>query len=64
MQDSESVRGRVKRKLSVIAGESERVEQILEDFLRYVGRAELTPISMDLNSLLSESTSCFFFSSM
>jgi len=54
VQDSESVRGRVKRKLSVIAGESERVEQILEDFLRYVGRAELNPISMDLNLLLSD----------
>jgi signal transduction histidine kinase len=54
MQQGESVSGRVKRKLSVIAGESERLEQILDGFLRYVGKIELTPVSMDINFLLSD----------
>ncbi len=45
---------RALRKIAVIEKETERVEQILEGFLRYVGRPELQLASIDINDLISD----------
>jgi len=42
------------RKIAVIEKETERVEQILEGFLHYVGRTELQLASIDINDLVSD----------
>jgi len=42
------------RKIGVIQKETGRVEQILEDFLRYAGRTELQARSVDINELMSD----------
>ena len=45
---------RALRKIAVIEKETDRLEQILEGFLRYVDRTELQPASVDINSLISD----------
>jgi signal transduction histidine kinase len=45
---------RAQRKLAVIQKETDRLEQILDGFLRYVDRAELQPASTDINELVSD----------
>ena len=45
---------RVTRKLAVVQRETDRVEQILDSFLRYVGRTELQLASIDINELVSD----------
>lgn len=45
---------RALRKIAVIEKETERVEQILEGFLRYVGRTELQLVNVDINELVSD----------
>lgn len=45
---------RALRKIAVIEKETERVEQILESFLRYVGRTELQLVNVDINELVSD----------
>ena len=45
---------RALRKIAVIEKETERVEQILEGFLHYVGRTELQLASIDINDLVSD----------
>ncbi len=42
------------RKISVLQKESTRLEQILEDFLRYIGRVELQLLGVDINTLVGE----------
>lgn len=42
------------RKIAVIQKETDRLEQILEDFLRYTGRMELQPVSVDINELIGD----------
>ena len=44
---------RALRKLAVIEKETDRLEQILEGFLHYVGRTELQLASVDINDLVS-----------
>lgn len=42
------------RKLAVVQKETDRVEQILDSFLRYVDRTELQLVSIDINELVSD----------
>jgi signal transduction histidine kinase len=43
---------RAARKIAVVQKETDRLEQILEDFLRYIRKAELHPASVDINKLV------------
>jgi two-component system sensor histidine kinase HydH len=45
---------RALRKIAVIEKETDRLEQILEDFLHYIDRTELQPADVDISSLLSD----------
>jgi signal transduction histidine kinase len=45
---------RALRKIAVIQKETERLEQILEGFLRYIARTELQPVRTDINQLISD----------
>lgn len=45
---------RALRKIAVIQKEADRLEQILDGFLRYVGRTELQLASVNINSLVSD----------
>lgn len=45
---------RAMRKITVIQKETDRLEQILDSFLRYVDRTELQLASTDINSLISD----------
>jgi signal transduction histidine kinase len=45
---------RVLKKLAVIEKEADRLEQILEDFLRYIGKTELQLSDVDISSLMSD----------
>jgi len=59
---SESARGagdsrklpRAMKKIAVIQKETERLEHILDGFLRYVDRTELHPASVDINELIGD----------
>ncbi|MBE0535964.1 MAG: two-component sensor histidine kinase [Phycisphaerae bacterium] len=42
------------RKIDVVQKETERLEHILEDFLRYIGKAELRRAPVDVNALVGE----------
>jgi signal transduction histidine kinase len=42
------------RKIEVVEKETQRLEQILDDFLRYIGKAEIRPRKVDINELLVE----------
>jgi len=46
--------GRALRKIGVIQKEADRLEQILDDFLRYADRAELQLADADVNELISD----------
>jgi signal transduction histidine kinase len=50
----EHCRSKVLRKITVIENETDRLEQILEGYLRYISRAELRPVSIDINELVSD----------
>jgi len=45
---------RALRKIAVIQKETNRLEQILDSFLRYVDKTELHPESIDINELISD----------
>jgi len=45
---------RALRKLAVIQKETDRLEQILESFLRYIGKTELQLASFDINELVND----------
>jgi len=45
---------RALRKISVIEKETDRLEQILDGFLRYVAKTELQIASVDINELISD----------
>ncbi len=45
---------RALRKITVLQKETDRLEQILNDFLRYVERAEIQPAKADINALISD----------
>ena len=42
------------RKIEVVQKETQRLEHILDDFLRYIGNAELRPGRVDMNELMGE----------
>lgn len=52
--NSDAGSARLIRKISVVRKETDRLEQILDDFLRYIGKAELDPQPVDLNELVAE----------
>lgn len=45
---------RANRKIAVIAKEADRLEQVLDGFLRYAGKVELQTADVDLNELVSD----------
>ncbi|MHC4693855.1 MAG: histidine kinase dimerization/phospho-acceptor domain-containing protein, partial [Planctomycetota bacterium] len=45
---------RALRKIAVIEKETDRLERILEGFLRYIGKTELQLASVDISSLVSD----------
>ena len=45
---------RAARKIAVVQKEMERLEQILEDFLRYIGKTELHLSSVNINQIVSD----------
>ncbi|MHC4619944.1 MAG: sensor histidine kinase [Planctomycetota bacterium] len=45
---------RALRKIAVIQRETDRLEQILEGFLRYIDRTELQPARVDINELVGD----------
>ena len=45
---------RAVRKITVIQKELDRLEQILDGFLKYVGKAKLQPADVDVNELVSD----------
>ena len=45
---------RALKKIAVVQKETDRVEQILNDFLRYIGRTELRIVEIDVNELVSD----------
>ena len=51
---SNQLLGRALRKISIIEKETVRVEQILNGFLRYVGKTELTLVDVDINLVIRE----------
>ena len=42
------------RKIQVVQKETDRLAQILDDFLRYIGRPELTVVSSDINRIVTD----------
>jgi signal transduction histidine kinase len=42
------------RKIAIVQKETDRLGQILEDFLRYAGRTELQPVTADINELVAD----------
>ncbi|MHC4622603.1 MAG: sensor histidine kinase [Planctomycetota bacterium] len=53
-QADDPKRARALRKIAVIRKETDRLEQILEGFLRYIGRTELQIARVDINELVSD----------
>ncbi|MBN2316538.1 MAG: hypothetical protein JXM79_21600 [Sedimentisphaerales bacterium] len=45
---------RAQRQIAVVQKEANRLEQILEDFLHYIGRTELRLASIDINELVGD----------
>ncbi len=58
--DSRQRLARAKRKLTVIQQETDRLEKILEGFLKYVGRTELNAVRTDINELVGEVVDFYF----
>ncbi|MCD4831235.1 MAG: hypothetical protein K8R02_05420 [Anaerohalosphaeraceae bacterium] len=46
--------GRAADKINVVRKETDRLEQILDDFLRYIGKPELQTVSVDINTLAGD----------
>jgi signal transduction histidine kinase len=47
------------KKIATVQKESDRLEQILDDFLRYIGRTELQPAAADVNEIVSDMADFF-----
>ena len=54
IEKDERTIARALRKIAIIQKETDRLEQILEGFLRYVGKTELQPSSVDVNELVGD----------
>ncbi len=46
--------GRIRRRFEALAGETQRVRDILEDFLRFAGRVKLHRVQTDIHTLIDE----------
>jgi len=51
--------GRAIRKISVVQKETDRLEQILDGFLRYIGRDEVRAAAVDINELIGDMVDFF-----
>ncbi len=58
-RSNDEQRARWLRRLQGVQEESNRLKTILDDFLRYAGKYELTPVSLDLRQIVGEL--CDFF---
>jgi signal transduction histidine kinase len=58
--ESQQRLGRARRKLAVVQQETERLEKILEGFLRYIGRTELNLARTDINELVGQVVDFYF----
>jgi two-component system, NtrC family, sensor histidine kinase HydH len=62
---SEDLRGsdpqteRWRKKLQIVQKETDRLQSILDEFLRFIGRPELTPVDADLNAIVSDMADFF-----
>jgi signal transduction histidine kinase len=56
---SDPKQSRSVRKLAVVQKETDRLEQILDDFLRYTGRVELQCADTDLNEIVTDMVDFF-----
>jgi two-component system, NtrC family, sensor histidine kinase HydH len=54
LDKTDSKLARPLRKLAVVQKETDRIERILDDFLRYAGRTELQPVTADINELVGD----------
>jgi signal transduction histidine kinase len=54
IEKDDRIIARALRKIAVIQKETDRLEQILDSFLRYVGKTELQLSSVDVNELISD----------
>ena len=52
--DTDKGRGRAIRKIAVVQKEADRLEQILDGFLRYIDRAEVHPAPTDVNEVVGD----------
>jgi len=52
--DAQDVARRSRRRLHTLLAESQRLERILEDFLKYVGKRKLSMAPSDLNDIVRE----------
>ncbi len=53
-RDTQDVARRSRRRVETLLKEADRLEQILHDFLQYIGRRDLSPAPHDLNHIVSE----------
>ncbi len=59
LQASDSQVVRWRKKLQVVQKETDRLQTILDEFLRYIGKPELIPIPADLNGILNDMADFF-----
>ncbi len=59
MQLADSKTLRWQKKLQVIQKETDRLQAILDEFLRYIGNPELSPVPTDLNGILNDMADFF-----
>ncbi|MBN2272555.1 MAG: hypothetical protein JXN61_18220 [Sedimentisphaerales bacterium] len=53
-QNTDNGRTRAIRKIAVVQKEADRLEQILDGFLRYIDRAEMHPAPADVNEIIGD----------
>ena len=51
---NDRVAARALKKIAVVQKETDRIEQILNDFLRYIGKTELRIVGADINELIGD----------
>ena len=59
LQASDPQVARWRKKLQVVQKETDRLQTILDEFLRYIGKPELSPVPADLNGILSDMADFF-----
>jgi two-component system, NtrC family, sensor histidine kinase HydH len=59
LQASDPQVARWRKKLQVVQKETDRLQTILDEFLRYIGKPELNPVPADLNPILNDMADFF-----